>query len=263
MRNRKARMDLHRRHMNRFALGLLALLIALGPAKAAEIRMVSAMALHDTWLELMPQYEKASGDKVTIIWSPGLEVARKIQAGEKADIAVLAAAGVDDLIRQGFLADGSRVPLVNSLVGIAIRPGASRPDLTSVASFRKSLLDAGSVVLSGGTSSIYLRKLFQNMGIAREMQAKLYRSPDGRTENVANVLRRGDADLGFQQVSELIDEKGIELIGPIPRDVQEVTVWSAGLYRDAPNAGRARALIEFIRSPEAAAIIRKHGLDPD
>lgn len=155
------------------------------------------------------------------------------------------------------------MPLVNSLIGIAIRPGASRPDLTSVASFRKSLLDAGSVVLSGGTSSIYLRKLFQNMGIAREMQAKLYRSPDGRTENVANVLRRGDADLGFQQVSELIDEKGIELIGPIPRDVQEVTVWSAGLYRDAPNAGRARALIEFIRSPEAAAIIRKHGLDPD
>lgn len=244
------------------AFSLFALLTIAGPAKAAEIRMVSAMALHATWLELMPQYEKASGDKVTIIWSPGLEVARKVESGEKADIAVLAAAGVDGLIRKGFLADGSGVPLVNSLIGIAIRPGAARPDLTSVASFRKSLLDARSVVLSAGTSSIYLRKLFQNMGIANEMQAKLYRSPDGRTENVANVLRRGDADLGFQQVSELIDEKGIELVGPIPRDVQEVTVWSAGLYRDAPSAERARALIRFIRSPEAATIIRKHGLDP-
>jgi molybdate transport system substrate-binding protein len=244
------------------AFSPLALLMIAGPAKAAEIRMISAMALHATWLELMPQYEKTSGDKVTIIWSPGLKVARKIESGEKADIAVLAAAGVEDLIRKGFLADGSRVPLVNSLIGIAIRPGAARPDLTSVVSFRKSLLDARSVVLSAGTSSIYLRKLFQNMGIANEMRAKLYRSPDGRTENVANVLRRGDADLGFQQVSELIDEKGIELMGPIPGDVQEVTVWSAGLYRDSPNEVRARALIRFIRSPEAAVIIRKHGLDP-
>lgn len=245
------------------AFAVCALLPMVVPAEAAEIRMISAMALHATWLELMPQYEKASGDKVTILWSPGLEVARKVESGEKADIAVLAAAGVDDLISKGFLADGSRVPLVNSLIGIAIRPGAARPDLTSVASFRKSLLGARSIAMSAGTSSIYLRKLFQNMGIAGEMQAKLYRSPDGRTENVANVLRRGDADLGFQQVSELIDEKGIELIGPIPRDAQEVTVWSAGLYRDAPNAGRARALIRFIKSPEAAVIIRKHGLNPN
>jgi molybdate transport system substrate-binding protein len=97
---------------------------------------------------------------------------------------------------------------------------------------------------------------------AKEMEAKLYRGANGRAENVSNVLRRGDADLGFQQVSELIDEKGIDLIGPIPREVQEVTVWSAGLYRDAPQAERAKALIRFIKSGQAAAIIRKHGLDP-
>jgi molybdate transport system substrate-binding protein len=233
-----------------------------GSAAAAEIKMVSAMALHATWLELMPQYEKASGDKVSIIWSPGLEVARRVEAGEKADIAVLAAAGVDDLIRMGLLADGSRVPLANSLIGVAIRPGAPRPDLSSTASFRKSLLNAKSIAMSAGTSSIYLRKLFDRMGIAKEMQAKLYRAPDGHNENVSNVLRRGDADLGFQQVSELIDEKGIDLVGPIPRELQEVTVWSAGLYRDAPQAERAKALLRFIRSPEAAAIIRKHGLEP-
>jgi molybdate transport system substrate-binding protein len=231
-------------------------------AMAAEIRMVSAMALHATWLELMPQYEKATGDKVTLIWSPGLEVAHKVEAGEKADIAVLAAAGVDDLIRKGLLADGSRVPLANSLIGVAIRPGAPRPDLTSTETFRKSLLDAKSIAMSAGTSSIYLRKLFDRMGIGRQMQAKLYRAPDGHNENVANVLRRGDADLGFQQVSELIDEKGIDLVGPIPRDAQEVTVWSAGLYRDTPQAERAKALLRFIRSPQGAAILRKHGLEP-
>jgi molybdate transport system substrate-binding protein len=229
---------------------------------AAEIKMISAMALHAAWLELMPVYEKASGDKVTIVWSPGLEVAKHVEAGEKADIAVLAAAGVDDLIKKGFLAEGSRVPLVNSLIGIAIRPGAPRPDVSNAASFKKSLLDAKSIAMSAGTSSIYLRKLFQTMGIAKEMETKTYNQGNPRGENVANVLRRGGADLGFQQVSELIDEKGITLVGPIPAEVQEVTVWSAGLYRDAREAERARALIRFIKSPEAAAIIKKHGLDP-
>src|ERR1700688_4354287 len=121
---------------------LVGALFAAAPAAAAEIKMISAMALHATWLELMPQYEKASGDKVTIIWSPGLEVAKHVEAGEKADMAILAAAGVDDLIKKGFLAQGSRVPLVKSLIGIAIRPGAPRPDLSSMALFKKSLLDS-------------------------------------------------------------------------------------------------------------------------
>jgi len=239
-----------------------ALLANSGSAAAAEIKMISAMALHATWLELMPLYEKASGDKVTIVWSPGLEVAKHVESGEKADLAVLAAAGVDDLIKKGFLAQGSRVPLANSLVGIATRPGAPRPDLSTVASFKKSLLDAKSIAMSGGTSSIYLRKLFRNMGIAKEMDAKLFRGVNGRAENVSNVLRRGDADLGFQQVSELIDEKGIVLVGPIPSDLQEITVWSAGLCRDAPQPERAKALIGFIKSREAAPILKKHGLDP-
>jgi molybdate transport system substrate-binding protein len=244
------------------ALAICAWLAGAGPAAAAEIKLISAMALHATWLELMPLYEKASGDKVTIVWSPGLEVARHVESGEKADLAVLAAAGVDDLIKKGYLAEGSRVPLVNSLVGIAIRPGAPRPDLSTVASFKQSLLDAKSIAMSAGTSSLYLRKLFRNMGIAKEMDAKLFRPASGRAENVSNVLRRGDADLGFQQVSELIDEKGIVLVGPIPSAVQEVTVWSAGLYRDAPQPERAKALIRFIKSPAAASILKKHGLDP-
>jgi molybdate transport system substrate-binding protein len=237
-------------------------LFAAAPAAAAEIKMISAMALHATWLELMPQYEKASGDKVTIVWSPGLEVAKHVEAGEKADMAILAAAGVDDLIKKGFLAQGSRVPLVKSLIGIAIRPGAPRPDLSSVALFKKSLLDSKSIAMSGGTSSLYLKTLFQKMGIAQQMESKLFRSPSGRAENVSIVLRRGDADLGFQQVSELIDEKGIVLVGPIPPEAQEVTVWSAGLYRDAPQPERAKALIRFLTSAETAPILKKHGLDP-
>jgi molybdate transport system substrate-binding protein len=237
-------------------------LFAAAPAAAAEIKIISAMALHATWLELMPQYEKASGDKVTIIWSPGLEVAKHVEAGEKADMAILAAAGVDDLIKKGFLAQGSRVPLVKSLIGIAIRPGAPRPDLSSVALFKKSLLDSKSIAMSGGTSSLYLKTLFQKMGIAQQMESKLFRSPSGRAENVSIVLRRGDADLGFQQVSELIDEKGIVLVGPIPPEAQDVTVWSAGLYRDAPQPERAKALIRFLTSAETAPILKKHGLDP-
>ena len=243
-------------------LGACAILAAATSVSAAEIKVISAMALHATYLELMPQYEKASGNKVTIIWSPGLEVAKRVEAGEKADLAVLGAAGVDDLIKKGFLVEGSRVPLVKSLIGIAIRPGAPKPDLSSGEALKKSLLASKKIALSGGTSSVYLKNLFQKMGIAQEMEAKTFRSPSGGAENVSNVLRRGDADLGFQQVSELIDEKGIQLVGPISSDVQEVTVWSAGLYRSAAQPAAAKDLIKFLTSAQAAPILKKHGLDP-
>jgi len=239
-----------------------ALLIGSAPVSAAEITMISAMALHATYTELAQQYEKMSGDKVTIIWSPGLEVTKHVQSGEKADFAVLGADGVDDLIQKGFLAPGSRVPLARSLIGIAIRPGSPRPDLSSGNTLKASLLASRKIALSNGTSSLYLKKMFQKMGIGDQMEAKIYRSPNGRGENVSNVLRRGDADLGFQQVSEFIDEPGIELIGPISSDVQDVTVWSAGMYRDAPHPDAAKAFIRFLTSAQAAAVLKKHGLDP-
>lgn len=231
-------------------------------ASATEITMVASMALHDAYLELVPEYEKASGDKLTIIWSPAVEVSKRIAGGARADLAILPSAGVDDLIRKGFLAEGSRVPLAKSLIGVAIRKGAPRPDLSSAEALKKSLLASNAIVLSGGTSSFYLKELFQRMNIAEQIRSKLRQYGPGGGDSVNAVLARGDGDLGFQQVSEFIDAKGIEYIGPLPPEVQQETVFSAAILRSAAAPESAKALVKFLASPQATTILKKHGLDP-
>lgn len=243
-------------------LAVCASFITASSARAAEIKMITSMALHETYLELVPQYEKASGDKVTIVWSSAVGLPKLVEGGQKGALAILPAAGVDDLIKKGFLAPGSRVALAKSLIGVAIRPGAPRPDLSSGIGLRKSLLASKAIVLSGGTSSFYLKDLFQKMGIADQIKSKLNQYGPGGGENVGTVLASGRGDLGFQQVSEFVDVKGIEYIGPLPPDVQQVTVFPAGLFRSAPAPGAAKALVAFLTSPQAATILKKHGLDP-
>ena len=243
-------------------LAVWASLTTASPVFAAEITIITSMALHDAYVELVPQYERASGDKVTIVWSSAVGLPKLVEGGEKGDLAILPAAGVDELIKKGFLAPGSRVSLAKSLIGVAIRPGAPRPDLSSSAGLKKSLLASKAIVLSGGTSSFYLKDLFQKMGIADQIKSKLNQYGPGGGENVSTVLASGRGDLGFQQVSEFVDVKGIEYVGPLPPEIQQVTVFSAGLFRSARAPQAARALVAFLTSPQAAPILRKHGLDP-
>jgi molybdate transport system substrate-binding protein len=243
-------------------LAVCVILATASSVRAAEIKMITSMALHETYLELVPQFEKASGDKVTIVWSSAVGLPKLVEGGEKADLAILPAAGVDELIKKGFLVAGSRVALARSLIGVAIRPGAPRPDLSSGEGLKKSLLASKSIVLSGGTSSFYLKDLFRKMGIEEQIKSKLRQYGPGGGENVGIVLARGDGDIGFQQVSEFVDAKGIDYVGPLPPDIQQVTVFSAGLFRSAPAPQAARALVKFLTSPQAAPILRKHGLEP-
>jgi molybdate transport system substrate-binding protein len=243
-------------------LAACAILVTSSSVRAAEIKMITSMALHETYLQLVPQYEKASGDKVTIVWSSAVGLPKLVEGGEKGDLAILPAAGVDDLIKKGFLAAGSRVALAKSPIGVAIRPGAPRPDLSSGDGLKRSLLASKSIVLSGGTSSFYLKDLFRKMGIEEQIKPKLRQYGPGGGENVGTVLAHGDGDLGFQQVSEFIDVKGIDYVGPLPPDIQQVTVFSAGLFRSAPAPEAAKALIKFLTSAQAAPILKKHGLDP-
>jgi len=243
----------------------LAVCAILAPASsvcAAEIKMITSMALHETYLELVPQYEKASGDKVIIVWSSAVGLPKLVESGEKGDLAILPDAGLDELIKKGFLAPGSRVALASSLIGVAIRPGAPRPDLSSGEGLKKSLLASKSIVLSGGTSSFYLKDLFRKMGIADQIKSKLNQYGPGGGENVGTVLASGRGDLGFQQVSEFVDAKGIDYVGPLPADIQQVTIFSAGLFRSASAPVAAKALVKFLTSQEAAPILRRHGLDP-
>jgi molybdate transport system substrate-binding protein len=231
-------------------------------AFAADVKVIASNALRGAYLELVPQYEKASGNKVTLIWGPAVEIPKRVEGGERADLVILPAAGINDLIRKGILAPGSRADLVKSLIGVAVRPGTPRPDLSSVEGMKRALIESNSIVLSGGTSSFYLKELFEKMGVAAAIKPKMKQYGPESGLGVGQVLARGEGDLGFTQVSEFAGVKGIDYVGPLPPGIQQVTVFSAGLFKDATSPGIAAELVKFLNSAAAAPVLAKHGLEP-
>ncbi|HWF93693.1 MAG TPA: substrate-binding domain-containing protein, partial [Xanthobacteraceae bacterium] len=166
----------------------------------------------------------------------------------------------DDLIAQGRLTAGSRVDIARSGIGVAVRAGARKPDIASTAAFKAAVLAAGSIVLSSGPSSVYLARLFQTMGIADATRAKTIQIAPGLA--VGAAVARGEGEIGFTQVSELLSADGIDYVGPLPAQVQHVTVWSAGLHVAAPAPDAAKALIRHLMAPHAADVIRRSGMEP-
>lgn len=235
-------------------------LISVSMSDAAEIKVIASNAVKEAFVELVPGFEKATGHKVTTDWGGTVDIARRIAGGEVVDIVIIPAGGIDDLIKQGRLATGSRVDFTKSAIGVAIRPGAPKPDISSGAAIKASLLAAQSIVLSSGPSSVYLLDLFQKMGIADALKPKIKRLVPGAS--VGEALAKGEGDVGFTQVSEFLAIKGIVFLGPLPADIQQVTVFSMGLHATAPAAEPARALMTFLTSPEAAPIIRHSGMEP-
>ncbi len=228
-------------------------------AQAAEITVMSTVAHKDAYIEMLPAFERASGHKVVTQWVPTVEVLRRIKAGESVDLVLIAASGIEELTKAGKIEAGSGVPFVKSGIGIAVRAGASRPDVSSADAFRRSLLAAKSVAYSTGPSGNYLAGLFERMGIAAEIKAKA-RIIQG--EPVGDVVARGEAEIGFQQIPEILPVKGIQYIGPLPPDIQYTTVFSAGIHTAARQAEAARALVKFLKAPDAGVIYKKHGLEP-
>jgi molybdate transport system substrate-binding protein len=227
-------------------------------AHAAEISVMSTVAHKDAYLEMLPSFERASGHKVVTQWVPTVEVLRRIKAGEAVDLVLMAASGIDDLTKAGKIDAGSGVPFVKSGIGIAVRAGAARPDVSSTDALRRALLAAKSVAHSTGPSGNYLVGLFDRMGIAAEIKAKV-RVTQG--EPVGNFVARGEAEIGFQQIPEILPVKGIDYLGPLPPDIQYITVFAAGIHTAAKQSEAARALVKFLKAPEAAAFYKKHGLE--
>jgi molybdate transport system substrate-binding protein len=184
----------------------------------------------------------------------------RIERGEPVDVVILAAPALDDLIEQGKVVAGSRVDLVRSKVGMVVRAGAPKPDISTVAALKRTLLEAKSIAYSASASGVYLStELFPRLGIADQIKAKCMRI---ESERVGAVVARGDAEIGFQQVSELLPIPGVDYAGPLPPEVQKVTVFSAGIATAAKEKDAARALIKFFTSPAAAPAIAKSGLEP-
>lgn len=227
---------------------------------AAEIKIISSVAMKGIVLEVAPAFEKASGHRVVAAWAGTEAVTRRIREGEVVDVVLIAAANIDSLTAAGKLVAGSRADVARSGIGVAVPAGLPRPDISSGEAVKRAVVAAGSVAYSSGPSGFYLADLFARMGIAEQIKHKVKQTPSG--VQVGEVVARGEADLGFQQMSELLHLKGIDYLGPLPPDIQHFTVFSAGLHATSTAPGAARALIRFLTSPEAGPVIRKMGMDP-
>jgi molybdate transport system substrate-binding protein len=243
---------------------VLVLLIA-AAAQAQEIHVMTSGALSAALRELAPAFERSSGSTLVIVSGGSVagatdSIPDRLQRGERTDVLIMAAAGIDDLVKAGRAVAGSRVDLARSSIGIAIRTGTPKPDVGSVDALKRTLLNATSVAYSSSVSGVYVStELFGRLGIADQMRAKSRRV---EREPVAAVVARGEAEIGFQQISELRPVPGVEVVGPLPAEVQRVTVFSAAAAASSEHQAGGRALIAFLASPAASAAIARSGMDP-
>jgi molybdate transport system substrate-binding protein len=235
-------------------------MIGIDATQAADVKVMAANAVKEPFLELVASFEKSSGHRVTAVWSGTAGVTKRISGGEVVDVVIVGAANIDQLIQEGKLVAGSRVDFAKSGVGIAVREGLPKPDISSAEAVKKAVLEAKSVAYSSGPSGLYIAELFKRMGIAEQVKNKLKLPPSNVL--VGEVLARGEADLGFQQVSDLLHVKGIVYVGPLPAEIQNITVYAAGLHTAAPESEAAKALVKFLTAPEARPVITKAGMDP-
>ena len=242
------------------AVAMLTTAAIFDPARAAEIKVVGSPGFREAYTELLPGFEKTTGNKVTTIWGGVTEVAGRVADGETADIVILPVAQIDDLIARGKLMAATRVVVAKSGVGVAVKRGAPKIDISSGDGVRKALLAAKSIAYSTGPSGAHMADLIRKWGIADQLRARIVISPADTPVGV--VVARGGAEIGFQQVSELLHVKGIDYLGPLPADIQETTVFAAALHKDARSPDAARALINFLSAPAAAPVIRNAGMDP-
>ena len=222
-----------------------------------NIKVMLSAAFKEAYLELVPQFERTSGHKVENLWVPSVQMMSRLKGGETVDLVILSAASLDELRKAGFISD--RTDLARSGIGVAVKSGAPRPDISSGEAVKRAVLAAKGIAYSTGPSGIYLMGLFQRMGIAESLKSKVKQV---QGEPAGGVVARGEAEIAFQQVSELLPVPGIDFVGPLPADIQQVTVFSAGLHAAAKQPDAARALVKFLTAPAATAVIRKKGMEP-
>jgi molybdate transport system substrate-binding protein len=239
---------------------VLAMLIVTGTAQAAEIKLIAANALKEAVLELVPEFDGASGHQVTTIWGGTEGITKRVTDGEMVDVVLIAAPNIDRLIADGKLIKGSRTDVAKSGVGVAVRSGLPKPDISSGEAVKTAVLAAKSVAYSSGPSGFYLANLFQKMGITDQIKDKVKQPPSG--VQVGELVARGEADLGFQQISELQHVKGIDYLGPLPAEIQEITVYSAGLHNASKVPEAGKALMQFLTGAKAGTVIKKIGMEP-
>lgn len=210
--------------------------------------------------ELVAAFEQRSGCRVAIESVGGVDAAKRVQAGEAFDVVILASDAIDKLIASGHVLAGSKVDLVRSGVAVAVRADAPQPDISSEDAVRAAVLAARSISYSTGPSGVALARLFERWGIADDIQARLVQAPPGVP--VGTLVARGEVELGFQQLSELMHLDGIRVLGPLPPAIQIITTFSAGVCSGGAQPEAVRAMLADMNTPEAAEAKRRQGMDP-
>lgn len=218
------------------------------------------MATRAVLAELVDAFQQRSGQRVAIEAVGGVDAARRVQAGEAFDVVFLAADAIDKLIASGQVLPGSRVDLVRSGVAVAVRAGARKPDISTEDAVRAAVLGARSISYSTGPSGVALAKLFERWGIADEIKGRIVQAPPGVP--VGSLVAKGEVELGFQQLSELMHLEGIAVLGPLPDAIQIITTFSAGVCAGSQRAAAVRAMLADMNTREAAEVKRRHGMEP-
>ncbi|WP_445503565.1 substrate-binding domain-containing protein [Microvirga sp. G4-2] len=225
-----------------------------------QLNFISSMATRQILGDLAEPYEQRTGLRITIKAMGGVEAAQLVRAREPADIIVLAPKVMEQLEAEGYIVPGTRVGFARSGIAMAIRAGALRPRIDDEAAVKQAVLESGKICYSTGPSGDHLMHLWERWGIAGSVSQRALRAPPGVP--VGTLVAQGEADLGFQQLSELLHVPGIEIIGPLPPEIQAVTVFTAGVCNTSSQPDKARALIAYLTSSEAEAAKRQHGMEP-
>jgi molybdate transport system substrate-binding protein len=236
------------------------ILSGVGMANAVEITVLSTQATEQACRELLPQFEKATGNTVKIDYTGTLDAKKRIAAGEFFDVLIMASPEIEEFLGKGTLASGSRVDIAKSGVGIGVKAGAAKPDISTVEAFKKSLLAAKSIGYSTGPSGNYVIGLFDRLGIADQVKPKLKQTPTGVF--VGTITANGDVEIGIQQVSEMSHYPGVDYVGPLPADIQKMTIFTSGVAANAKQPAAAKDMLKFLTAPAAGAAFKKRGMEP-
>lgn len=234
-----------------------------GTAGAADLKVLTAGAFKQIVLAMQPEFEKQTGHRLIVDNETVGALMKRIEGGEAFDVVIVSPGAVDELIAKGKAAPGSRADLARVGIGVMVKEGAPKPDIATVESFKHAVLAAKTVAFidpaSGGSSGIYLVKLFDQMGIGDQVKAKARLKQGGY---VADLIVSGEAELGIHQISEIVPAKGVTLIGPLPKDIQNYTTYAAGISATTTQGDAAKALIKVMSGPAAADLLRAKGMEP-
>jgi molybdate transport system substrate-binding protein len=248
--------------IGRIAAGFAAVVLCTHAAAAAELKVLTTPALSEVWHELQAKFE-ATGHKLILVYAPSGAITKRVTEGEIHDVLFSTTGGIETLTKNGKVIAGTGTLIASSGMGVAVLKGAPKPDISTLEKFKQALLAAKAVAYtdpaSGGASGAHMAKVLEKLGITKEVNAK---AKLARGVPSASFVVKGEADLAIQQIPELLGVQGVELVGPLPGDLQNVTPFAGGVHVSSKNPDAGRALIKFLQSPEAIAVIKAKGLEP-